>query len=149
VRRFLLLAGVLLALGLDVQAATSQVVKVLPHLLDQQKRSTLHPSLYERDAYQKHLRDHPELCSGLRFDVHWKVAKDAFPGVTLRIEARGTKPVKAVVLETPLEPQPWYKRWTSLQIDGEAYRQFGELVAWRATLWRGDTLLAEQKSFLW
>jgi hypothetical protein len=29
------------------------------------------------------------------------------------------------------------------------YRQFGELIAWRATLWDDDKLLSEQKSFLW
>jgi hypothetical protein len=34
-------------------------------------------------------------------------------------------------------------------IDGENYKNFGELVAWRVTLWAGDQLLGEQKSFLW
>ena len=29
------------------------------------------------------------------------------------------------------------------------YHELGELIAWKATLWDGSKLLAEQKSFLW
>jgi hypothetical protein len=32
---------------------------------------------------------------------------------------------------------------------GEAFQKFGELSAWRATLWDGETQLAVQESFLW
>jgi hypothetical protein len=34
-------------------------------------------------------------------------------------------------------------------VTGDEYKKLGELVAWRVTLWDGDKLLAEQKSFLW
>jgi hypothetical protein len=144
-----LLALALLTIGLSAQAAVGKVVKVLPHLLDRKGRHTLHPSLYERDAYQDHLRKHPEECGGLRFDVHWKADRVAFPGLKLRVEARGSKDPKPLVLEAVLENRPWYKRWTVLQVKGEAYTRWGDLVAWRATLWEGDTLVAQQKSFLW
>ena len=52
--------------------ATGRVIKVLPHFLDLQGRAALSPSLYDRDAYQAVLRDHPEKRSGLRFDMQWK-----------------------------------------------------------------------------
>ena len=148
-RRLVLLSLALLACGLNAQAARGKVLKVLPHLLDQQGRHTLHPSLYERDAYQNHLRQHREKCGGLRFDIHWKADKVAFPGLKLRLEARGSKAPRPVVLEAGLERRPWYKRWTSLKLEGQTFQELGDLVAWRATLWEGATLVAEQKSFLW
>jgi hypothetical protein len=41
------------------------------------------------------------------------------------------------------------RHWDSLTLGGADYKNLGSLIAWRATLWRGDELLAEQKSFLW
>jgi hypothetical protein len=46
-------------------------------------------------------------------------------------------------------PPPLLRRWDSLVLGGADYKNFGELIAWRATLWRDDQLLSEQKSFLW
>ena len=46
-------------------------------------------------------------------------------------------------------PPPLLRHWNSLTLGSADYRNFGELVAWRATLWRGNQLLSEQKSFLW
>jgi hypothetical protein len=34
-------------------------------------------------------------------------------------------------------------------VDGDAYRKIGDVIAWRATLWEGDQLVAKQESFLW
>jgi len=34
-------------------------------------------------------------------------------------------------------------------LTGDDYKKFGELLAWRVTVWDGTTQLAEQKSFLW
>jgi hypothetical protein len=42
-----------------------------------------------------------------------------------------------------------FSTWSRVSLSGEAYKQFGELSAWRATLWDGDQLVSEQKSFLW
>ena len=39
--------------------------------------------------------------------------------------------------------------WTGLALKGDEYEQFGEVTAWRVTLWEGTQLLGEQKSFLW
>jgi len=126
-------------------------MKVLPHLLDNDGRHTLAPSLYDRDAYQAHLRQHTNLISGIRFDVHWKLKGPQTAPVLLRLElrgaARGNLPTRTI-LETAVKPS-FFRRWTSLPLLGEDYTQFGEVTAWRATLWEGDVLLGEHKSFLW
>lgn len=130
-------------------ARNAEIKKVLPHLVDKEGRHTLSPSLYERDAYQEKLRLEPDLRHGLRFDVHWKAR--GYSQLTLRMEMRGTlenQPTTAR-LERPVKATRLFSRWSVLRLDGENYQKFGDLVAWRATLWEGDTLVAEHKSFLW
>jgi hypothetical protein len=142
----------LLVTASSAEAAAIRVIKVLPHLLDLKGRHTLAPSLYERDTYQAYLRHHPEQCSGMRFDVQWKARGTAAEPLKLRVEvrgiARGDLPGKTV-LETDVQPGGWFSHWTPLTITGEEYKKIGEVTAWRATLWQGDRLLSEQKSFLW
>ena len=133
----------------NAEAATARIVKVLPHLLDNEGRHTLSPSLYERDAYQAFLRKNPDKCSGLRFDVQWKVKAADWSQLRLRLEIRGSKEGKPFVVDQPARRNHWYNRWSSLTLDGESYQKVGDVISWRATLWEGDKLLAEQKSFLW
>lgn len=132
-----------------VAAATAKIIKVLPHFTDREGRVALSPSLYERDAYQAVLRSKPEQCSGLRFDVQWK-SSTRLP-LTLRVEMRGIrdqKPTTAMV-ETSVQHRGWFRKWVIVALTGADYHQLGEMRAWRTTLWDGQTLLAEQKSFLW
>jgi hypothetical protein len=140
---------VLFLSALGAESATAKILKVLPHLLDRDGRHTLSPSLYERDAYQAFLRKNPGQCSGLRFDIQWKAKRLAGTRLLLRVEIRGSKEAKPVLLEQPAQPNHWYRHWSSVRLDGAAYRRVGEVIAWRATLWEGDRLVAEQKSFLW
>ena len=128
-------------------AAPARIMKVLPHLLDRDGRYSLSPSLYERDAYQALLRKSPEKCAGIRFDVRWKA--QAGNRVKLRIDIRGSTTAEPLVLEQIVRRNHWYDRWTSLTLANESYQKVGEVIAWRATLWEGDKLLAERKSFLW
>jgi len=133
-------------------AAPPQVMKVLPHFLDTNGVHTLTPSLYDRDAYQAYLRLHPEKRTGIRFDVHWRNRMGVFGKLKLRVELRGIAEAnlpRRLVLEQNVEPSGRFGRWTSLILDGEEYRQFGEVTAWRVTLWEDEELLSEQKSFLW
>jgi hypothetical protein len=53
------------------------------------------------------------------------------------------------VLEQIVEPGKWFSNWSSLQLIGNEYQEFGEVTAWRVTLWKDDHLLSEQSSFLW
>src|SRR5438876_12384074 len=73
----LALCSLLLA-ALPATSATGRVIKVLPEFLDLQGRSSLAPSLYERDAYQAVLREHPERRAGIRFYVQWKTKGPAW-----------------------------------------------------------------------
>lgn len=130
-------------------AAEARIVKVLPHLLDAQGRNALAPSLFERDAYQLHLRQHPEEISALRFDVQYKApAKNQ---LILRIELRGSKmPTgKSRVFETDVKPRRMFSSWGQLHLEKKLCEEIGQIQAWRATLRDGDTEIAELKSFLW
>jgi hypothetical protein len=138
-----------LAAGFDLQAGPAKVVKVLPHRLDREGRHTLSPSLYERDAYQDRLRKHPEECLGLRFDVQWKAEPGA--ALKLRVELRGAQgrdSTKAMIEGNAIK-RGSFSEWSAATLQGDEFRKFGDLVAWRATLWQGDLMVAEQKSFLW
>ncbi len=132
--------------------ATGRVIKVLPHYLDLKGRHTLSPGLYERDVYQAHLRQHPKERSGLRFDVQWKAKGADATELKLRVELSGGakgNPPKSLVLEQPVKSRKWFSTWSAITLTGPDYSKFGELTAWRVTLWSGGQLLGEQKSFLW
>ena len=148
----LLLLGIGGLPGLS-EAATGRVLKVLPHFLDLQGRHTLSPSLYERDAYQVHLRDHPAEQSGIRYDVQWKVKGRPATALKLRLELRGVAKggdlPEEFLLEQRVEPGGFFSRWSGLAVSGEDYKNFGQVTSWRVSLWEGDQLLGEQKSFLW
>ena len=133
-----------------VAAGEARVVKVLTHLVDAQNRTALAPSLYERDAYQLHLRDNPDLISGMRFEVQFKAARKG-GAVRVRVEARGSKSGlgNAQVFETEVLPERFFSTWARLRLDKEQTVALGTVVAWRASLWRDGELLAEQQSFLW
>jgi hypothetical protein len=141
-----------LAVVCSGQAATGRVIKVLPQFLDLKGKNSLSPSLYERDIYQAMLRDHTNLCSGMRFSVQWKTKGQPAAPLRLRIElrgvARGDYP-KQLVLEKPVEPGGWFSHWAEVPFIGQEYRSFGRVTAWRVTLWEGGRLLGEQQSFLW
>ena len=151
VRRLqILLLGLILGLAASSsQAASARLIKVLHHFMDRQGRIALNPSLYERDAYQVQLRTHPAERSGLRFDVQWK-SRDA-DRLTLKIELRGNRGKIATtkMLEQPVRFRGLFSTWSRITLTGEEYEKFGELSAWRATLWDGDKQIAEQASFLW
>ncbi len=152
-RRFLMLLLLLLAVlpAFADGVEKGRIVKMLPLFLDLKGHDAVSPSLYDRDAYQAYLRRHTNDISAIRFDVLWQVENPAAAKYKLRIELRGIgaagKPTRSF-REVEVSP-PLLRRWDYLVLGGADYRNFGQLVAWRATLWRGDQLLSEQKSFLW
>ncbi len=134
-------------------AATGRVIKVLPELLDKQGRNALSPSLYERDAYQAILREHPERRSGLRFYIQWKAKGPYWQPLKIRLElrggARGNLP-EQLVLETPgIHRGGFFSHWAEITLTAPDYARLGGVTAWRVTLWEGNDLLGHQQSFLW
>ena len=133
------------------ETATGRVIKALPLFLDLQGHDAISPSLYERDAYQAYLRQHTNEISALRFDVLWKATKAKDVKLKLRAELRGVGEhglPSQTVLEAEVAPA-YFRSWTPLKLEGDDLRKFGVLVAWHVTLWNGDQLIGEQKSFLW
>lgn len=134
-------------------AGTGRILKVLPEFLDEKGRTTLSPSLYERDAYQAVLRTHPSRRSGMRFYIQWKTKGAIWEPLVVRLELRGTAmghlPRRLVLdnyvenVATPLS------RWVEVDLVGAEYKEFGGVTAWRATLWEGRQMLGKQQSFLW
>jgi hypothetical protein len=146
----LLLLGSLAA-ALAAGTATGRVIKVLPLFLDLRGRDATSPSLFDRDAYQASLRRHTNEISAIRCDVLWQAAHVGDTKLKLRVELRGGG-TNGLPCQTTLEQNVTpgrFHRWTSLTLAGADYKNFGSLVAWRATLWSDDRLLSEQKSFLW
>ena len=133
------------------EAATGRVIKVLPLFLDLQGHDAISPSLFDRDSYQAYLRQHTNEISALRFDVLWKASNAKGVKLKLRAELRGVgehSMPRQTVLETEVTPG-FFRSWTPLKLEGDELRKFGALVAWRVTLWNGDRMIGEQKSFLW
>jgi hypothetical protein len=158
-RAFLMTVFLIGSLGAAVAAdtnsvtnsVTGRVIKTLPFLLDKQGQDSTSPSLFDRDAYQAQLRERPKTVSGIRIDVQWKAVKSPDEKLKVRVEARGVAPdgtPTLKVFETEVAAGK-YSRWTKFTLTGDPYTKFGSLVAWRSTLWNGDALLGEQKSFLW
>jgi hypothetical protein len=153
-RRLLIYLALIAGLALPVlsRAAEGRVIKVLPQFLDSEGRNSLTPSLFERDVYQDKLRHHPENRSALRFCIQWKAKGHAAAQLKIRVEVRGVpqkNTPREVVFEQQVKAPTRFSRWTKVSLSGEAYKKFGEMTAWRVTLWEGDKMLAEQKSFLW
>lgn len=140
-----------LLLAVSASAATGKVVKVLPHFLDAKGQHTTSPSLYDRDAYQAFLRKNPDKVSGIRYDVEWRVRSASGP-IKLRVELRGIAQgnlPRAKTIETTVDAGKGSSRWNGVALTGEDYKAFGQVTAWRVTIWDGETQVGEQKSFLW
>jgi len=146
----LLLLGSLASAG-AADAVTGRVVKMLPLFLDLKGRDAVSPSLFDRDAYQFYLRQHTNEISAIRFDVLWSASTAKDTPLKLRLELRGVGPdslPRQTTLEQTVTPH-FFRHWTSFTLAGDDLKNFGELNSWRTTLWSGDQMIAEQKSFLW
>lgn len=151
--RLIALLAVITFLGIapSTEAAKARIIKVLPHLLDQNGQHTLAPSLYERDAYQARLRTHPEMVSAMRFDIQWSGTGISKKDLKMRAEIRTAEGAlaKPIVIEESVKPKGLFSFWSTLTLDREGYQKAKRVIAWRVTLWDGDKQIGEQKSFLW
>ena len=69
----------------------------------------------------------------------------------MRLELRGTTKGNLpgqITLETEGRVTGT-SHWAKILLDGEKYKTFGVMTAWCVTLWSGDQMAGEQKSFLW
>ena len=142
---------VLLMSLLSLEAASARIIKVLPHYLDLKGRHTLSPSLYERDAYQLELRSNMERVSTVRFDINWSSKGISKENLKIRIQVRGseTKIGQEVVIDEKDLKTKLFGSWAKIKVDEETFKKVGKLVAWRVSIWDGDTEVTSQQSFLW
>jgi hypothetical protein len=145
---------VLLAALVSVAARAGEigrVHKVISLLADSQGRVATSPSLFDRDAYQAYLREHPAEVAAQRYEVLWHAENLSGNKYILRLELRGVtsdgRP-KLKTLETPVTPG-LLRKWKRFELGGDEFKQFGNVVAWRVSLLNGSSRLSEQKSFLW
>ena len=88
----------------------------------------------------------------MRFNVEWRARGEAAAPLKIQVELRGVAHgdfPKRLVLEKVVQPGGWFTHWAVFNLVGEEYKDFGQVTAWRATLWEGSRQLGEQKSFLW
>ena len=152
VMRVFMMMVLMLAAGVAaVSAQSAKVLKVLPHFLDQEGRHTLSPSLFERDAYQFHLRNHREECSTLRYDVQWNSTYPRDAKLVICLELIGSDAFRDAPLriEETVSKRGFKSRWTALSLSDEQFAEIGKVLAWRVTVWNGTDRVAERKSFLW
>ncbi len=151
-RRTLIMCLVLASFtALAADEISGHVVKVLPFFVDLHGQIAKSPSLFDRDAYQAYLREKTNEVSAIRYDVQWKATKAEDAKLKLRVELHGVGEhgmPKLLTLETNI-PAGTFHEWTSMTLSSNEFKNFGTVVAWRATLWNDDKLLGEQKSFLW
>jgi hypothetical protein len=138
---------------LGSQAAEGmRIVKILKHLLDAEGRHTISPSLLDRDAYQAQLRDQPESVSGLRFDVQLKLPSKSASPLLLKVKIRhgsGSTIDTYSTVSTLKQTGRRRPRWGQIVVSGDDYLKLGTIIAWRVSLWDGDTEVSKQESFLW
>ena len=150
--RILIVTFVLFIFGIaDACTAESKISKVLPHLLDKQGRHTLSSSLLERDAYQSHLREKPDFCSAIRFDIKWTKGKHKSKNESLlkiKVELQTSDSIKPIVL-TKIIKLNRKGGWDALNLDGERYKAAGKIIGWRVLFFEDDKTIAERRSFLW
>lgn len=139
-----------LAVTLPAQAAEQRVIKVLPHLLDKNGKHAVSPSLFDRDAYQAWLRQHPAEQSGIRYDVQWKSKEAGEFKLKLELVGRAEKgEIRRKTIETEVTLRNPKSLWSGIRFTGTDFKLFGPIIAWRVSVWQNETMLAKQQSFLW
>ncbi len=149
--RKMVLALLLGSLPLAALAGEAKIIKVLPHLLDKQGRNSVSPSLFERDAYQAHLRLNPKEIHGVRYDVQWRNEPTSETPLKLRLQIRSENSQHGTptVIETVVKPSRSKARWSSISIPVELYQKLGRVISWKVELLSGADAIAQQSSFLW
>lgn len=128
-----------------------KILKVLPHYLDENGKHALSPSFLERDAYQALLRQNPDRVTGVRYDILWQIQAPSDEPWALSMSLRtASRPGEApLTLEQPVSGAKRGRGWVAVQLDGDAYREAGEVIAWHLQVLDGELELASQRSFLW
>ena len=140
-------------LGLGSAAESdAKAIQVFRFLVDAAGRHALSPSLLDRDAYQAHLLEYPEEVGGLRFVIQWKRRGETPANPSIRVEVRhgNGNTMGEFSKSAPVKVRKTRRsQWHQITISGKEYARLGKVIAWRVSLWDGETRLAQEESFLW
>jgi len=83
--------------------------------------------------------------------VQWKAKKVDWAKLRLRAEMRCLlgDDLHTVTMEEPAVKNGHFSSWSEFRIEGADYKTFGQIVAWRVTLFEGDHQINQLESFLW
>lgn len=132
----------------SLACASPKIVKTLLHLIDDEGRHMLSPSLLDRDAYQAHLRAHPEKVFGICFDIQLKLKSKETHKLKLAIRHSSGEDLQTFIREMDVV-RKGKSQWNRIRIDGEDHSKIGEMIAWRISLLQDQVEIASQESFLW
>jgi hypothetical protein len=101
-------------------------------------------------TYQDGLRANPGEQSGIRFNVQWKSSVRGKP-LTLKLELIGSDAWQSepLVLERPVIRRGIFSQWSTITLRGSDFNKIGNVMAWRSSLWDGESMIAAHQSFLW
>lgn len=85
---------------------------------------------------------------GHYFTFFWRGRPGSGP-LTLRFEYRQADTAEQVHRIEQRIDQIRKRNQSRIQIIGESYHRRGKVTSWRASLWDGERLIDEEKSFLW
>lgn len=110
-----------------------------------------HESLEFERAYWNYgaiLADEVESRRGHYFVITW-VNKGPAANFTTRFEYRQNKTRDVVRTLTMEHPNAKGASRSTFAVLGDAYRAYGPVTSWRFSVWQGDKLVGEEKSFIW
>ncbi len=100
---------------------------------------------------QFHLRKEAKAARRRALAVQWKAKNVDWSKLRLRAEMRCLLEdhLHTVFKEEPAVRNGHFSTWSEFRIEGVDYKTFGQIVAWRVTLFEGDHQLGQLESFLW
>ena len=130
-----------------------EIGKVNHELIDKEGHTHAEiADLVAKARYQGELADSGKAI-GIRFIVHWKAPSTLMSDLVVKVEARGLDAgTQAEVVETLLKTYdkvPGPNGWAFLDLQNEAYKRLGKLMAWKVTLLHDNQPMASRKSFTW
>ena len=151
-RLLVFIVAVCFGLGSAAESSHAKAIKVFRFLVDADGLHARSSSLLDRDAYQAYLREHPAKVNGLRFIIQWKRRSESPAQPAIRVEVRhgNGNTIGEFAKTAPVKVRKTRRsQWHQITISGEEYVRLGKVIAWRVSLWDGETMLAQAESFLW
>jgi hypothetical protein len=156
VRKIFLFAWILLPLAIleakPPSAPGYEIMKVNHEFIDLAGETQAEIANWvDRAKYQQAVKKVAH--KGVRFFVHWQVPSTLMRDLTIKIETQGwdsdggRETQETLVRTYPKIPN--YSGWAVLDLEGDRYRDFGRMMAWKVTILHQGEVMATRESFMW